>query len=167
MQNLLLPWTSVIFLTEYWHQLSYAVSSLWLSYHFKPAVIVKLSLNPRPNNKKDLFDYQTPQQLTHYAIILPEILKPSQNSKIPRKDLSSPELVHVQGSRVPGTSPPKNIFPIAALSYKDQQIPLLLLRHDIDMIWVCLPVIITVLKAPVIILANEDNVFETDPGDKI
>ena len=35
------------------------------------------------------------------------------------------------------------------------------------MIWVCLPVIITVLKASVIIFANEDNVFETDIGDKI
>ena len=35
------------------------------------------------------------------------------------------------------------------------------------MIWVCLPVIVTVLKVSVIILANEDNVFETDPGDKI
>ena len=35
------------------------------------------------------------------------------------------------------------------------------------MIWVCLPVIVTVLKASVIIFANEDNVFETDPGDKI
>ena len=61
-----------------------------------------------------------------------------------------PELVHIEDARVPGPAP-----------------PLLLLRHVVDIVRVSLPVIVTVLKASVIILANEDNVFETDPGDKI